>query len=193
MKFGILTKIRIAVYSIGFLPHWVLYKLSANKSVIDSDIVAWGKYRGFIDIHHLSKSLFILLVMQPEFRIQFAWRLQFLGHFLPCNRGGGLVCSLGSSSNTGYGFVSVHGVGTQINAASHIGDNCTVLHNVTIGGGHGGAPTLGNNVYVGAGAIIIGGVKIGDNVKIGAGAIVVDDVPSNTTVVCEKARVIHRE
>jgi serine O-acetyltransferase len=67
-----------------------------------------------------------------------------------------------------------------------------VFHNVTIGGGHGGAPTLGNNVYVGAGALIIGGVKIGDNVNIGAGAIVVTDVPSNSTVVCEKARVITR-
>lgn len=88
MKFGILTKIKIAVYSIGILPHWALYKLSANKSVIDSDIVAWGKYRDFIDTKHLSKSLFILLVIQPDFRIQFAWRLQFLGHFLPWIRGG---------------------------------------------------------------------------------------------------------
>lgn len=86
----------------------------------------------------------------------------------------------------------MHGIGTQINAASRIGDNCTVLHNVTIGGGHGGAPTLGNNVFVGAGALIIGGVKIGDNVNIGAGAIVVTDVPSNSTVVCEKARIITR-
>lgn len=105
----------------------------------------------------------------------------------------GFICWLGSSDNTGQGFVLVHGVGTRINAGSHIGDNCTVLHNVTIGGGHGGAPTLGNNVYVGAGALIIGGVKIGDNVKIGAGAIVVSDVPSNSTVVCDKARIIQRK
>ena len=106
--------------------------------------------------------------------------------------GGVIACGLGSCKNTGKGFVLVHGIGTQINAASHIGDNCTVLHNVTIGGGHGGAPTLGNNVFVGAGALIIGGVKIGDNVNIGAGAIVVTDVPSNSTVVCEKARIITR-
>lgn len=51
-------------------------------------------------------------------------------------------------------------------------------------------PTIGDNVYIGAGAILIGGIKIGNNVKIGAGAIVVNDIPDNATVVCEKARVI---
>lgn len=106
--------------------------------------------------------------------------------------GGHLICDLGNPNYTGRGFVLVHGIGTLINYASHIGDNCTVLHNVTIGAGHGGAPTLGNNVYVGAGAIIIGKVRIGDNVKIGAGAIVVNDVPSNSTVVSDKARVIQQ-
>lgn len=52
------------------------------------------------------------------------------------------------------------------------------------------SPVIGDNVTIGAGAIILGGVRIGNNVNIGAGAIVVDDVPDNTTVVCEKARVV---
>lgn len=189
-----LKKIKTYVSCVCFIPHWLFYKVSANKRLIDSDIVAWGKYRGFIDTCHLSKSLFLLLVSNPEFRIQFAWRLRALGHFLPWRgRGDGFSCFLGSSANTGRGFVLVHGLNTRINAGSHIGDNCTVLHNVTIGAGRGGAPTLGNNVYVGTGAIIIGGVTVGDNVNIGAGAIVVSDVPSNSTVVCEKARVIRRK
>ena len=51
-------------------------------------------------------------------------------------------------------------------------------------------PIIGDNVYIGAGAIIIGKVHIGNNVKIGAGAIVVTDVPDNATAVCEKARII---
>ena len=83
---------------------------------------------------------------------------------------------LAKCKNIGEGFVLMHGIGTVFNAASVIGKNCTVLHNVTIGAGRGGAPTLGDNVYVGAGALIIGGVKIGDNVKLGAGAIVVEDM-----------------
>ena len=59
-------------------------------------------------------------------------------------------------------------------------------------GGKNGAPIIGNNVSIGAGAIIIGGIRIGNNVKIGAGAVVVDDVPDNSVVVGEKARVIKK-
>lgn len=57
-------------------------------------------------------------------------------------------------------------------------------------GGRNGTPTIGDNVYIGAGAIIIGGITVGDNVKIGAGATVVSDIPANCTVVCHKARII---
>lgn len=84
----------------------------------------------------------------------------------------------------------MHGMGTVFNTNIILGDNCTVLHNVTIGAGKTGVPRIGNNVYICAGAIIIGGVTVGDNVNIGAGAIVVKDVPSNTTVVSEKPRII---
>lgn len=52
-------------------------------------------------------------------------------------------------------------------------------------------PTIGDNVTICAGAIIIGNVKIGDNATIGAGAIVVDDVPANSVVCSPKARVVH--
>lgn len=92
----------------------------------------------------------------------------------------------------GKGFCLVHAYSTIINAAVKIGDNCTILHSITIGAGKGGVPVIGNNVYIGAGAIIIGGVKVGNNVKIGAGAIVVNDVPDNATVICEKAKIIVR-
>ena len=57
----------------------------------------------------------------------------------------------------------------------------------------GGAPTIGNNCLIGAGAKIIGNVRIGNNVRIGANAIVVDDIPDNCTVVMNKPRVIVRK
>lgn len=47
----------------------------------------------------------------------------------------------------------------------------------------GGAPTIGNNVYIGAGAKILGNIKIGNDVKIGANAVVTKDVPDGSTVV----------
>ena len=57
----------------------------------------------------------------------------------------------------------------------------------------GGAPTIGSNCLIGAGAKIIGNVHVGNNVRIGANAIVVDDVPDNCTVVMNKPRVIVRK
>ena len=53
-----------------------------------------------------------------------------------------------------------------------------------------GAPTIGNNCYIGAGAKIIGNVTIGDNVRIGANCLVAKDVPSNHTVVLQPPRLI---
>lgn len=56
-----------------------------------------------------------------------------------------------------------------------------------------GAPKIGNNVLIGAGAIIIGKIEIGNDVKIGAGCIVTTDIPDNATVVMEKPRIIAKE
>ena len=84
-----------------------------------------------------------------------------------------------------------HGLyGIIVSHNAIIGKNCTIFHQVTIGEGHGGAPTIGNNVLIGAGAKIIGKIKVGNNVKIGAGCVVVDDVPDGATLVMQKARII---
>ena len=56
-----------------------------------------------------------------------------------------------------------------------------------------GAPQIGNNVFIGAGAKIIGPVIIGDNARIGAGCIVVKDVPANATCVMQSPRLIIKE
>lgn len=75
-----------------------------------------------------------------------------------------------------------------------LGTNCTIAQQVTIGfkGGFsgGGTPVLGDNVYVGAGAKIIGGIRIGNNVKVGANAVVLKDVPDNVTVAGIPAQVV---
>ena len=80
-----------------------------------------------------------------------------------------------------------HGMGIVIGETAVIGDNCTIYHQVTLGGTgkeklkrH---PTIGNNVLIGAGAKLLGPIVIGDNVKIGAGAVVLKSVESNKTVV----------
>ncbi|SCN22571.1 Serine acetyltransferase [Clostridium sp. N3C] len=94
----------------------------------------------------------------------------------------------------GKGLFIDHGMGVVIGETAEIGDNVTIFHGVTLGGTgkdkgkrH---PTIGNNVIIGAGAKILGPIKIGDDVKIGANAVVLKDVPANATAVGIPARVI---
>ncbi|MEK6617498.1 MAG: serine O-acetyltransferase [Nitrospirota bacterium] len=97
----------------------------------------------------------------------------------------------------GTGFFIDHGMGVVIGETTEIGDYVTLFQGVTLGGTgkergkrH---PTLGNHVVVGAGAKILGGIRIGDNVKIGANSVVLKSVPANSTVIGVPARVIKAE
>ena len=96
--------------------------------------------------------------------------------------------SMGTHRNFGAKFAAPprlpHGLnGIIVSHNAVIGRNCTIFHQVTIGEGRGGAPVIGNNVLIGAGARVIGGIRIGDNVRIGAGCVVMQDIPDNTTVI----------
>lgn len=80
-----------------------------------------------------------------------------------------------------------HGMGIVIGETATIGNNCTIYHNSTLGGTgkdkYKRHPDIGNNVMVGAGAKVLGPIKIGNNVKIGANTTVLRDIPNNVTVV----------
>lgn len=80
------------------------------------------------------------------------------------------------------------GFGIVINPRTIIGHNVEIQHDVTIGEIGEATPIIGDNVFIGAKAMILGGVKIGNNVKIGAGAVVLKDVPSGYTAVGVPAR-----
>lgn len=92
----------------------------------------------------------------------------------------------------GGGIYIQHGVSTQI-AARSVGKNLFINQNVTVGWNGPGCPTIGNNVRIGTGAVVLGPITIGDNVNIGANAIVTKDVPSNTTVVSPHAYICKRD
>lgn len=98
------------------------------------------------------------------------------------------------------GVITPHGLmGIFISKGAEIGANCTIFQNVTIGSNtlpdskKNGSPKIGNNVFIGANAVLIGDIKIGNGVRIGAGCTVFEDIPENATVVSEKPRVICHE
>lgn len=95
----------------------------------------------------------------------------------------------------GNGFFIDHGIGVVIGETAEIGNDCVMFHNVTLGGTgkHKGKrhPTVGNNVVIGTGAILLGPIKIGSNVNIGADTLVINkDIPSNCTVVGTPGKIV---
>ena len=91
----------------------------------------------------------------------------------------------------GAGLLIPHPNGIIIHGDSSIGINCLIFQQVTIGSRNGSAPPIiGNNVDIGAGAKIIGSIKIGDYAKIGANAVVLTDVPAQATAVGIPAKIL---
>jgi len=94
----------------------------------------------------------------------------------------------------GRRFFIDHGAGVVIGETTEIGDDVLIYQGVVLGGTsqektkrH---PTIGNRVVIGAGAILLGPIKVGDGAKIGAGSVVIKDVPPNSTVVGVPGRVV---
>ena len=96
----------------------------------------------------------------------------------------------------GNGVFIDHGTGVVIGETAIVGDNVSMLHKVTLGGTgtlniqrH---PTIGNCVLLGAGATLLGNIKVGDNAQIGACSMVLEDVPAHAVAVGVPAKVISR-
>jgi len=123
-------------------------------------------------------------------RVHFAGLMQRL-IFYTC------FCEIKSSAEIAPGFLISHTIGLVIGGGTHIGRNCDVRQNTTFGGNFNKVdkngrshPWLEDNVSVGAGAIIIGPVKIGANSIIGANSVVTKNIPENVIVSGISAQVI---
>lgn len=90
----------------------------------------------------------------------------------------------------GGGLYIAHPIGTVVSVES-MGENCSIIAAVTIGMRKvRGFPRLGNNVFVGAGARVLGDIELGDDAIIGANSVVINDVPAGGTAVGIPAKVI---
>ncbi|CUA83471.1 MULTISPECIES: serine O-acetyltransferase [Gulbenkiania] len=100
------------------------------------------------------------------------------------------------AARIGTGVMLDHGTGVVVGETAVIGNNVSLLQGVTLGGTgkeHGDRhPKVGDGVLIGAGAAILGNIRIGECAKVGAGSVVLEDVPPHTTVAGVPARVVAR-
>ena len=96
----------------------------------------------------------------------------------------------------GSGLFIDHATGVVIGETAEVGDDVTLYHGVTLGGSGADTgkrhPTVGDRVVIGAGAKVLGAIKIGEDSRIGANAVVVKPVPSGSVVVGVPGQVISR-
>lgn len=185
------------------IPHIVLFRRSHNRAVIERDMLRWFQvYKPRLKKHSVIETLVWLITEHPEFRNLFYLRV---GRF---NRSlGKLVLfvarwiypaiepfGFSEPADIGPGFFARAGLGIIV-GARRIGENCWINPGVTLGykDASGDMPIIGNNVYIGAGARVLGPVTVGDNAVIGANAVVTKDVPPNCTVGGVPAKIIKRD
>jgi serine acetyltransferase len=106
-----------------------------------------------------------------------------------------LGIELPQKTSVGPGLVIWHGQGLVVNDTSVIGANVQLRHNVTIGNReyYGPCPVIEDDVDIGAGAFILGPIRVGKGAKIGAGSMVLKDVPAGALAVGNPARIIEKE
>jgi len=171
--------------------HLLMYSFARNKKAIDEDVEVICKrrgigYKGTFAIVYLLysdnyyRNIFYNRIGSVPFL--FTWYLPRAKDFFPCN-------------NIGGGVYPAHPYATILNAKK-IGKNfsfrqCTTLGNKRDGENTNG-PIIGDNVNLGANVCIIGDIKIGNNVIVGAGAVVVKDVPDNVIIAGNPAKIIKK-
>jgi len=100
-----------------------------------------------------------------------------------------------AQATIGDGLFIAHIGGVHINPQAVIGRNCDIAHRVTIGAsamGRQGAPVIGDNVYIGTGATLVGKIRIGSDAKIAANTLVISNIPEGATVMGVPGRIIMR-
>jgi serine O-acetyltransferase len=183
-------------------PLVLAFRRSGNRALISEDLRRWREVRYYEERRDIptdtdEDKLRYFLLATREFRNVFYYRLERGGveSYLASKLARRIwrpVDSLNvSCDDVGPGLVVRHGYSTIL-TAERIGANCFVHHEVTIGWDDEGAraPVLGDNVYVGTGAKILGAITIGSDVRIGANAVVLDDVPDGCTVAGVPARIV---
>ncbi len=189
------ARVAFASFSaIRLLPHIGLLLLGRDRGL------AWSDLYRYADLYETPTpsspfertTLFIrMMTFYPEYRNVFYFRYEVLGRFLA------FLCPpmpslrLYVKGKCGPGLCVHHGFGTTV-TAEEIGANFTIRQLASVGFVNNSidCPTIGDNVTIGAGARVLGAVRLGDDVVVGANSVVISDVPSGVTVMGVPARTI---
>ncbi|MGE5171915.1 MAG: serine O-acetyltransferase [Rudaea sp.] len=130
------------------------------------------------------------VVVHPAWRVGLRWLARWLAHWGRFATG----IEIHPGALIGRRVFIDHGMGVVIGETAEIGDDTTLYHGVTLGGTSWNKgkrhPTLGRGVVIGAGAKVLGPIRVGDGAKIGSNAVVVRDVPPGATAVGIPARIV---
>ena len=188
-----LKKIYVILAFPLLIPSLIAFALSKNKDLVIQDMRRVYERKNKKYKNNLSALTFMMLTQELVFRNIFYSRMEnTTRHILKFFLSGNSTCQI-SVNNIGGGIIITHGSATYVFAKS-IGKNCYINQCVTIGyTNNTDSPILLDNVYIGAGAKVLGNITIGNNVIIGANAVVVKDVPDNCTVVGVPAYIIKKD
>lgn len=185
-----MKKIYFYLFAWLTIPHIFVYLFSKNKRIIDIDIKRWTQCT---KIHppkggkFLFVNLIWLLLFFKEFRNIFYLRIGKIKFLLSYLAPLSTLYIYMKSEDFGAGTFIQHGFSTII-TAKHIGENCWINQQVTIGFNDSrkygyGQPWIGNNVRISAGAKVCGNITVGDNSIIGVNAVIIKDVTKNSVVI----------
>jgi serine O-acetyltransferase len=155
-------------------------------------VKGWSFGRAFVDAVFLDSGFQALMAYRVGHTLQ-GWGVPLLPAV--CRRWAVGACGVDilPRARIGGGCIIAHGIGLVVGGYSVIGEDCTLLHGVTLGEARFDEidyPRVGDRVTIGAGATLLGGITVGDDAVIAAGAVVLADVPARATVAGVPARVI---
>lgn len=161
------------------IPHLLVFAFHAKKEDILSDT-------GTV------KNLILSLVFAKQYRNLFYYRIGNVKYFFKWLLPEDHTLHVPVSMKLGKSALFVHNNSSYLNAKS-IGDYFVCYHHVTLGTNKRDCdekPTIGNNVTICTGAVVVGGITVGDCVTIGANAVIVKNIPTGATVIGNPARII---